>query len=367
MKFCNVEYLNSIVNVSNSILKYFNVDTFHESLSDLDKILEINNSKNVVIILYDGMGYNLINKYLPKNSFLRKNMLRSISSVVPATTTASTTSMLSGLYPCEHGWLGWDLYIPPIDKIVTMFKSTYKDSDVKVKEEWQKYYDYKTIVDLINEKSKYSAKILYPPIVEGGEHYTDIDDMNSKIIEECNKEGKKFIYAYYENPDAFLHKYGGKDIVINRTFKLINDKTEELCSKLTDTTVIVIADHGHIDTKRIILKDYPDIYNLLDGSCYIESRLCAFKVKDKEKFETLFNKYFGNDFILKTKEEVLREHLFGYGKYHEFFEKSLPDYIAIGVKDKYFTYDDTAPIMLSNHAGMCEDEMRIPLIVINKN
>ena len=43
-----------------------------------------------------------------ENSFLYRNMVKEISSVVPATTTASTTSMLTGLSPMEHGWLARD-------------------------------------------------------------------------------------------------------------------------------------------------------------------------------------------------------------------------------------------------------------------
>ena len=62
------------------------------------------------------------------NEFLYRNMLKEISSVVPATTTASTTSMLTGLTPVEHGWLAWDLYFKKEDKIVTMFTNKIKDT-----------------------------------------------------------------------------------------------------------------------------------------------------------------------------------------------------------------------------------------------
>ena len=63
-------------------------------------------------------------------------------------------------------------------------------------------------------------------------------------------------------------------------------------SKLKDTMLIVIADHGHINCDEILLEDYPDLYNLLDGDTWIEPRMCAFKIKNgmDEEFKYLFNK-----------------------------------------------------------------------------
>ena len=85
------EYDNSIVSLESSIRIYLELDVYHNTLYDIDKILEEYKPKNVVVILFDGMGSRLIKKILGENSFLYINMLKEISSVVPATTTASTT------------------------------------------------------------------------------------------------------------------------------------------------------------------------------------------------------------------------------------------------------------------------------------
>lgn len=114
------EYDNSIVSLASSIRRYFELDVYHNTLDDIDKILEEYKPRNVVVLLFDGMGSKLIKKLLGENSFLYRNMLKEISSVVPSTTTASTTSMLTGLTPVEHGWLAWDLYFKKENKIVTM-------------------------------------------------------------------------------------------------------------------------------------------------------------------------------------------------------------------------------------------------------
>ena len=59
----SIEYDNSIVSLASSIRRYFELDVYHNTLSDIDKILEEYKPKNVVVILFDGMGSILIKKY----------------------------------------------------------------------------------------------------------------------------------------------------------------------------------------------------------------------------------------------------------------------------------------------------------------
>jgi len=359
-------YEECITNLACSIMKNFDLKTNHNSLPLIDDILK-KKSKNVVVILYDGMGLNIMNKVLDANSFLVKHTLKGISSVSPSTTTAATTSIMSGLNPVEHGWLGWDLYIKPVNKIVTMFLNTIKDTDSLVADYnvSKKYYPYKTITEQINEKGLYHSKILFP---FGEDFYTDIDDMNKRILQDCKKEGRQYIYAYYTDPDSTMHDFGTDSEKSIEVIKMINRKTEELCSKLSDTTVIVTADHGHINSEGILLTDYPDFMDTLASDIWIEGRFSTFKVKEnKEKlFTDLFNKYFSEHFILKTKQEVIDEKIFGNGEENSLFRDSLGDYFALAISNKYFRYNEFSVNLKSMHAGFTEDEMIIPLIVIEK-
>lgn len=362
------DYKDCITNLACSVRKYFEVDYKHNTIKEVDDILDKVKPKNVVVILYDGMGVNILNKHLDKDSFLVKNCLRDYSSVIPSTTTAATTSMLSGLNPCEHGWLGWDLYIKPEDIIVTMFKNKLKDTSIEARDYnvARKYYDFNTITDDINNVGKYSSKILFP---FGVGAFSNIKDMNNRIIDECKKPGKKYIYAYYEEPDYSMHDFGTEHAKISKIMKMINRSTEDLCSKLgKDTVVIVTADHGHREAKSILLSDYEDIYNTLASDTWIEGRMTAFKIKDgmHDTFVELFNKYFGDYFILKSKQEVIDEKIFGDGEEHKLFRDSLGDYFSLAIGDRFFKYRDNSSDFVSMHAGLTEEEMRIPLIVINK-
>lgn len=358
------DYNNSVVNVACSIKKYFDLDYSHKTIEKIDKILEEKTPKNVVVMLFDGMGSKLLKEKLPKDSFLVKHMTEEISSVVPSTTTASTTSVLSGLTPKEHGWLGWDLYVEPEGKIVTMFTNNLKGTNIEAASYnvARRYFPYDSITDLINREGKYYSKIIFP---FGDDAYTDIDDMFIKIKENLNKKERNYIYAYYEDPDGIMHDEGTDSDSALECFKMINEKVEKFTSEIEDTTFIVLADHGHINCNYITLSHYEDLFDTLDGDVWIEGRMCAFKVKEnkKETFVKLFNDYFGEDFVLKTKEEVIKENLFGDGRENKLFTSSLGDYLALAIGNLAFRYDDNGSVFKSTHAGFTEDEMKVPLII----
>lgn len=114
-------YNECLTNLACSIRKYFNLEYKHNTLEYIDKILEEKKPKNVVTILCDGMGSNIMDRVLNKDDFLIKHRLKPITTVFPATTVAATTSMMTGLNPVETAMLGWDMYYKDIDKTITTF------------------------------------------------------------------------------------------------------------------------------------------------------------------------------------------------------------------------------------------------------
>ena len=102
------DYDNSILNLISSILKYYQVETKYSSLNKLDNFL-VNRYDNIVLIVLDGMGNNVINENIP-NGFFSNNRIDIITSVYPCTTTAAMTTYYSGKPPIETGWIAWSQY-----------------------------------------------------------------------------------------------------------------------------------------------------------------------------------------------------------------------------------------------------------------
>ena len=149
------DYENSILNLINSILKYYHVETKYKGLDILDKILQ-RKYKNIVLIVLDGMGEHIINHISP-NGFFKKHQIRKIISVFPSTTTAAMTTYYSGKPPIETGWIAWSQYFKEYGRSIDVLPNrdsytgeVYKDAKINV----QELIQYISIYDQIEETSK---------------------------------------------------------------------------------------------------------------------------------------------------------------------------------------------------------------------
>lgn len=362
-------YKECLTNLACSVRKYFGLNIKHNSLPCIDKLLNEKQPKNVVVILFDGMGSRILDRTLSKESFFIKNRIKEITTVFPATTTAATASIRTGLNPIEHGWLGWNMYIAPIDETITLFKNSLKGNEKIVHNEFLKVKNklvQRTIADAINEDTEFNA-VEITPFSET--KYENLDDMLKLIQKECQKEGKKYIYAYDKESDHTMHDLGTDDEQVKELIQIRNAKVEKLCDELQDTVIMIIADHGHKNVEPIYLEEqYPEIMSMLERTTSLEPRAVSFKVKNgyHEEFKKEFNQSFGNDFSLYDKQEVVDSHLFGEGEENELFRDALGDFIAIAENSNkcILTQGDTAH--KSQHAGYSEDEIYVPLIVVDK-
>ena len=373
-----VNYDECITNVACSILKYFNCNYYHKTIPILDEFLTKANPKNVILMLFDGMGSRLLDKTLEKDSFLIKNRIKEITSVFPSTTASSTLSIQTGLNPSEHGWLGWTNYISPINSIIQLFWDVEKGKTPKNEknEEFLKlkndYLSPKLLVDVIKEKG-YETYSISP---YSDYKYKTLNQMFNIIKEklEIKSNNKKFMYVYNTEPDSTLHMNGTDSIEAKKLIIERNKKIEEFYNKHLDNEsfIIIVADHGHINGDNIYLKDYPDIKNLMKTSIYAENRCPMFRIKEglQDNFKNLFNKYFGDYFYLLSKEEIINKKIFGEINYQKnrLFDSSLGDFIAINKNNNNKAIlDDIDFPMISVHGGNSDDEIFIPLIILNKN
>ncbi len=364
MKKVMPDYNNCIVNLSNSIRKEFGLKTHHSSLQEVDLLFK-KKYKNVILFVFDGMGSDIL-KNFSKKMFLNEYKVKDITSILPSTTVAATTSIQTGLFPREHAWIGCDLYIKDIDEIITMYKNKVrKNGEILNYNVGMKYFPYKTIVEEINESTKYHAVDFFP---FGKNKYNSFSELKKMIINQSNKYKKNFIYAYYNNPDSLLHHNDVNSLIVKNEIKKINDFVKDLSKVMHNALIIVTADHGHIKSDDFCLDDYPDINKLVFEELSIEPRFTSFKVKKGKNnaFEQKFNQYFGNDFLLFKHDDILKNDILGLGDNNRYIDSMIGDYVAIGITNKYFRDNNCISKYLSVHSGATDNEMLVPLILIEK-
>ena len=360
-----IDYNRSLVSLAASIQKHFGVRPSHSTLEEADFLLA-KGYENVVLMLFDGMGTAILDKHVEQSPFLRSHIRGSISSVFPTTTVAATTSIESALTPLEHAWLGWTLWFDEIGKNVCVFPNTEYGTD----EQAAAYNVGKTIIPhttlekQINDTDDAKAYFI-------SRHSTvKIDSMQEIFCEVenlCAKDGKEYLYAYWNQPDADIHKYGVCDSHVADTIRQINDGVESLCKRLKNTLLIVTADHGLIDARWESLLDYPEICECLVRVPSFESRALSFFVKDgmQDVFKERFLRAFGKDYILLSHEEVLQNGIFGSGVPHKKFDSFLGNFLAIATTDlciEPLAIDEKQ--FIGMHAGLCADEINVPFIAV---
>ena len=146
------DHNNSIVNLANSILARFKVKPFHKTNEKVDELIK--DKKKIVVLLFDGLGKNIIDAHLNESSNLRTHIIGEMTATFPPTTVASTNGFLSGRYPSETGWMAWSQYFSSIDQNVNVFPNVNSQTHKSIGEEkiMQKVGNYKSIAELINEK-----------------------------------------------------------------------------------------------------------------------------------------------------------------------------------------------------------------------
>jgi len=354
------DYENCIANLPNSILKSWKLPTVGKTLALADQYVE-KEYKNVVVFLLDGMGKHILEKMLSENGFFRSHLAGIYQSVFLSTTVAATTSVLSGLQPCEHCWLGWDCYYPQLDQNVTVFRNTIQNTqepaaDYNVAWTLTPYADIVSKIQKAGGKA-YSCAPFFPPFPKS------LDEICAQVKALCREPEHKFIYAYWDQPDDCLHRCGSGSEQVKETLLQIEETLRTLAGELEDTLLFITADHGHIDTEYVLLQDYPQICDCLVRLPSLEPRALNFFVQEgkKEIFAREFQKAFGDKFLLLTKEEVIARGLFGNGTPHALFASMLGDYLAVATGNLSIYFDDDR--WLSMHGGLTKEEMLIPLIV----
>lgn len=372
-------YEHSLLNIVHSILHHYGLKTDYASIPML--MSELNTDpQNVVLLVFDGMGTDMLQKNLSSDSWLNVYSRDAITSVYPCTTTAAMTTYYSGLSPLEHGWLGWSLYFKEYARTIDTFLNmdSYTKEVVGNIDSARTLMPFETVFDKILKASnqEVSTYTVMPEGIVVAKAPTQvigadsIEDMGQKIHTVLKNNGNKYIMGYWYEPDRLMHIDGCyadsvKDIITD-----INHMVEKLATQSEDTLFIVSADHGlcNID-ESIYLEEQKDLCDLMLMPPSIEPRCASFFIKpDKtSEFETLFNQRYGDDFDLYTKEAFLQTGYLGKGIAHPKVDDFLGNYIAVGTGRKLLRYRTMNLTVdhqyLGHHAGQTPEEMMVPLIL----
>ena len=353
-------FYGQTLKVSGSLRKHCGLPVYHGTDVTVDLWLQSDRIDKVVVLLVDAMGTSVLQKHLKEDAFLRKHMVKSISSVFPPTTTASTTSIRTGKTPSETGWLGWNQYFKEVDDNIILFFNSGQYTHTSYPNTVSKALPVVFTEDGLGG----SGDSIWPGWSAHNPCQT-FEEMWKRIISISLYENRKYVYAYWDQFDTWMHRNGPSDISTGEKLQEINAVCEKYAPQIpVGTGVIIIADHSQIDVEKHNLEDHPEIVECFSHLPGLEPRTVAFHIRQDrlEVFPSLFEKAYGNDFDLYTRQQILDLKLFGENsceRMHEF----IGDYLAVAKGNISLLYGAEDKTVKGDHAGGRKEEAMVPLIL----
>jgi len=381
-------YENSILNLTSSLLECFDVPAEFPPLKQLD-ITELKKNQNVIFLILDGLGNNLLEKFDDCCRLLSEFRLDVITSVFPSTTTAAITSMMTGISPFEHGAIGWSLYFKEHFKLIDFIPVNDSVSQENLAKKFPSIFNMlppKNIFEKIREKnseiklfqlspvtiynSNYNKKISSGAEVIAYEKFEHLFQIMKHLVSE---KGKKLIVIYSSFPDALEHRFGVYSQEVRDLLTEFNLELEKFLSKVknTNSSLIISADHGLIDIKKYHQLDANSpIYPNLILPAFPEPRFVSFFVKQHKlkEFEEAVNAL-DSEFLFMKREQFLSSELIAGNRIHPKIDDFVGNYVGIATGTSafknVFPNFPKPPIFKAHHSGLTPDEMFVPLIKID--
>jgi hypothetical protein len=340
---------------------------------------------HLLLIVVDGLGYRYLMQGAPAGT-LARHAQRSLTSVFPSTTASAITTFLTGATPAEHGLIGWHVYLEEIDAIAAVLPFQLRGSDEPLERLGLRAAD-------LSGRSAFADRI--PAAVHAIAPRKIVDSaFNSahcgraqrhgygtlaeffQAIERClRSDGERnYVYAYWPELDSIAHEHGIGSRQAAESLRRFDDGFARLlaCLQGRDVSVLATGDHGFIDAPAeglLLVERHPRFEAMLARPLWGERRVAYCHVKPERRVE--FEDYVRNELsaaaTLYPSRELIEQGWFGPGVAHPRLASRVGDYTLVMRGDA--TIKDWLPgekryRHIGVHGGVSEDEMRVPLVVV---
>lgn len=232
--------------------------------------------RNVALVFVDGFGFEHWREEASEHEFFRRvtdaGTVTPLTSTCPSETAACVTSAHTGLFPTEHGLLGWDQYLAEIDRVVETLPFRTRDGDEPTGPDGATasadlLFEGPPMYDELAAEAGVESVVLAPDeqnetaysrrTNEGAEPRSydgeDLGSFGRALRDAVASGGERYVYGYLPHVDAAAHLAGRESDEYADALSAISDAlVEEFLAGLDDRTaretlLLVVADHGGVD------------------------------------------------------------------------------------------------------------------------
>ena len=325
----------------------------------------------LLLILVDGLGYELIQEYAGHTPTLRRmrDDIRSIHTVVPSTTAAAITAFGTGERPGATNMVGFSVaYGGGVMNLLAM-------EGGPAPTEWQPVPTYferlaaAGVASAVISPARFAGSGLTGAALRGARHVPaeTLDDRVSAALREL-RAGTPVVYLYWSEIDHAGHGSGvGSDSWIRALEEFDAGLARLLRSLPAGVRTVMTADHGMINVDASQIVDVASTPALRDGVRVVAGETRAVHVHTDEgrtdEVEARWRDVLGESAWIFSREEISA--LIGEGD----GASIIGDFLVLarcrgGVVDSR-TQSASAIAMPGVHGSLTSTEMRIPVAVLS--
>ncbi len=329
-----------------------------------------------VFLLLDGLGFELLSRHRP-NGFLSRHHKLRLRAVCPSGTTASLTTLATGLWPAEHGLTSWWTHLPDLGVTATVppLLDRITRDDLDGTRAMAELFSAPLLAGRFTQPvAAYFPRALaarpYACYLAGGRPaspYDRLNDLLERLFSGAAEGRTRVTYVYAPDIDKAAHRYGCDSVEVRSLIENIDRMLERLACRLgPDARLLVSADHGLVDvveTADDLIESEDPLAQLLRHAPSGERRFIAFHVREgrQSEFESLFERRFGESHHLLTVHQVRRLRLLG-PELPEATQRRLGDFVAIPRAERTLRFAGDRR-QAASHGGLTPAEMVVPFVV----
>jgi hypothetical protein len=240
-------------------------------IGDLPSRLPLPDAASYVVFLVDGLGAELLLRYAHAAPFLSTLLADQEvgTSGVPSTTATSLTSFGTGLTPGAHGLVGFTSRVPGTNNLLNALVWDKKIDPV----EWQPHPTAfarltatGVTVTVVNKREFRNSGLTVA--AHRGAEYVGANRVGERIaaVVAASAVRPSLTYMYDGDLDWTGHRYGVASSHWLQQLSMVDAEAEQLREALpAHTRLVVVADHGMVDSPADARLDVDDIPELRDG------------------------------------------------------------------------------------------------------
>jgi len=355
-----------------------------------DEVLDADllRSRQIVVLAADGLGYAQLlaaKKELGGLALLdaakADGAFFPLASTCPSTTVAAIGSLCTARAPQDHGLVGYRLFLREFGGIANMIRFAPID--------WSgPPYDpegflpvptafelaaRKGVTSRVVTRGRFLGSPLSKMIHRGAEvsGYVAASDFGVRLRDALTRRRRKLVFAYWDLVDGICHVYGTRTEEFYAevaAFDAVLDR--EVLRRAKDVTILLTADHGHVNALRKGHLDLRQRSAILDAIAVPptgEPRLLYLHAKDgdAERLADLAADAFGKKARVCTAKTAFDDGLFGVGPPPPSAVDRVGDVIVMptGTGAIFGGFPGDHPDLVGRHGGLTADEMLVPCLV----